>query len=358
MCPRISRTLAVAALFGLVLPAVAADNDPAAAALAAKGLKHVGSYWILPAEQELQDRLKSLTPKKRALDQALKLRTAYDREIDQERALLQQAIVERQQLAMRGLQTSNANELAAIANRVDVLTGKINVMILYVRDTNTSEQISQKVGSAGDAFYKEVHELRQLVDKTKTRYDELGSDTEVGEALGKISDASGHTPKLGPRKVFETSVAELERYEAAIHSEEIKLRSDHGVFWITATINGGTRAELIFDTGASIVSFPADLAKRAGVAPTDADPVIQMQVANGNSVEGRLVFLKEVRVGDFAINNVEAVVMPAEAGEAPALLGGSFLRHFTIDMNQATQTLKLTQVSSPTAPPAKDKSAP
>jgi predicted aspartyl protease len=73
-----------------------------------------------------------------------------------------------------------------------------------------------------------------------------------------------------------------------------------------------------------------------------------MQVADGRTVEGRLVFLKSVRVGGFEEQNVEAAVLPPELGDAEPLLGGSFLRNYAIRMNQAAGTLTLTKAKAPT----------
>jgi clan AA aspartic protease (TIGR02281 family) len=310
---------------------------------------------VLPAEQELQERLKALSPKKHELKQASKQREEYDRSIDNKRALLQQAIAEHHRLALLATQTSNSSEYAAIVRQANVLATQIQTMADYVQDSTFKDQISKRVGAAGDALYTELRGLRVLVDKTQSRYAELALDADVGAALGKIADSTGRTPKLGPRPIFEKNIAELARHEASIRSAEIKLRPDGGVFWVDAVLNGTTSAEFVLDTGASTILLPTDLAKRAGVTPSESDPTVRMQVASGDTIEGRMVFLNEVRVGEFVVKNVEAVIIPEGAGKIPPLLGGSFLRHFTIDLNQAAKTVKLTQV---TAPPAGDAGAP
>lgn len=344
-----SRSIALALLvFPLILSAPAAHAEPPAAeqVLAGKGLKKVGSYWILPGEQELEDRLKALAPKQRELDAALTQRSRYEKERAQQQAALQSAIAERQRVSYAVYQAEDERDLRALGARLAAMTDRINAMMRYLSEDREADRIKERVGAAGAALYGELQELRKLADETQQRYIALAADAEVGSAVAALAADAARKLKLGPRKVFERNVAELARYEAAIHSEEIKLREDHGVFWIDAIINGKAGVEMVFDTGASMVSLPESAARQAGIEPSDNDPVVQLSVADGRIVEGHLVFLDELRVGAFSVQKVEAVIVP---GDAPPLLGGTFLQHFSIDLNHSAGTLRLTSISAPQA---------
>ncbi|HRX86246.1 MAG TPA: TIGR02281 family clan AA aspartic protease [Phycisphaerae bacterium] len=343
-----SRTTALVCIaFGWIAgtgPAGQADEVDPATILTNEGLKKVGSYWILPGEQELQQRLKSLAPKQHELDEALKLRERYEQDRAQKRVALQNAMTERRRLNYLARQAEDRRDYSRAMQRLSALSDQIDLMARYVNDSGPADQINRQVGAAGDALYSELHGLRELVDSVQARYAELAEDAKVAAAMDALAKESGRKAHLGPRRVFARGVEELEDFEAAIRSEEIKLREDHGVFWIDVTLNGTARVEMVFDTGASLISLPQDVAERAKIEITDADPVIQMRVADGRAVEGRLVFLKEVQVGEFTVQNVEAVISP---GDAPPLLGGSFLQNFSIDLNHAAGTLRLTSVANP-----------
>lgn len=79
--------------------------------------------------------------------------------------------------------------------------------------------------------------------------------------------------------------------------------------------------EYLVDTGASMVSLSAADADRLGVAYAQGQ-AIMMNTANGR-VQGWMVRLQSVRVGDLLVHGVDAVVTPQPMPFA--LLGNSFL---------------------------------
>ena len=90
-----------------------------------------------------------------------------------------------------------------------------------------------------------------------------------------------------------------------------------------ATINGHP-VQFVVDTGATVISMGADVARSLGLDPKDSVAVGAM-TANG-TVSARLVTLNSVRVGDVTIYNVQAAVMPQSMPQV--LLGNSFLSRF------------------------------
>ncbi len=73
-----------------------------------------------------------------------------------------------------------------------------------------------------------------------------------------------------------------------------------------------------------------------------------MGVADGRTVEARRMVLDSVRLAEFTVRNVDCLVLPAEAKGAPALLGGSFLRHFVYQVDSTAKVLTMFRVD-PTA---------
>lgn len=340
---------------GFLLPAapVRADESEPARLLTERGLRRVASYWVLPGEKQLQDGLAGLEPRKRELAQALKLRGDYEKDRNRKRAAVLAAVAEHRRLSMLMLEAEDRDDALEVVARMNALAAQIDQMTVYLNDPDVDQQITRRIGQAGDALHAELVALRELADQTVKRYEELAADTAVQAAIAALAEESGRSIRLGPRGIFARNLAELERYEAAVRTEKISLREDNGVFWVETVLNGSTRVEMVFDTGASLISLPAEAARRAGITLTDADPVVRTRVADGRTVEGRLVFLDEVRVGPFTVKNVEAIVNPEELQEAPPLLGGSFLRNFSIDLNHAAGELTLTEIGDLDAKPPK-----
>jgi len=108
---------------------------------------------------------------------------------------------------------------------------------------------------------------------------------------------------------------------------------------------GGERVQrMIFDTGASYVTLPGSVAREMGMTPGEANRVINLRIADGSTVAGRLMTLSSVRVGPFESRDVPCVVLPEEMASAPALLGGSFLRDYTYEIDPGRGMLTLTRV--------------
>ncbi len=95
-----------------------------------------------------------------------------------------------------------------------------------------------------------------------------------------------------------------------------------GEFAVTAHING-TRATLIFDTGASMVVLTAADARRAGINAAGLVYDVPVTTANGRAMAAE-VRLDEVAVGPIVMRRVPALV--AKPGAlTESLLGMSFL---------------------------------
>jgi aspartyl protease family protein len=103
-------------------------------------------------------------------------------------------------------------------------------------------------------------------------------------------------------------------------SNSLTLRAQpDGYVYVTAAVNG-LPMRMAFDTGASIVSLTQADAVRAGVAGS-LNYTLGFGTANGRAV-GAPVMLREIRIGQLVIEDVQAVVMP---NLTVSLLGQSFL---------------------------------
>lgn len=132
-------------------------------------------------------------------------------------------------------------------------------------------------------------------------------------------------------KEFELAMPEKEETVTEIAVK----RNPGGTFEIPCDING-LSLQMIFDTGASDVTISSVEAnfmfKNGYLAEKDIKGKRYYQVANGQINEGTVITLREVKIGDAVLHNVDASVVKSQ--KAPLLLGQSAMERFgtiTID---------------------------
>lgn len=121
----------------------------------------------------------------------------------------------------------------------------------------------------------------------------------------------------------------------ALLTEVSMTRHAGGTFEIPCSVNG-LSLNMLFDTGASDVTISSVEAnfmlKNNYLSKDDVKGKNYYQIANGDLVEGTIVTLREVKVGDALLRNVDASVVKSQ--KAPLLLGQSVMERFgtiTID---------------------------
>ncbi len=106
-------------------------------------------------------------------------------------------------------------------------------------------------------------------------------------------------------------------------------------------LNRKVREDLIVDTGATDTVISSSLAKKIGIQAAKGKNVL-CQVADGRTVNGKQINIKEVRVGGAKVYNVQAVVLDSgEMGDSPGLLGMSFLKNFVFKVDTEKELLVL-----------------
>jgi len=107
------------------------------------------------------------------------------------------------------------------------------------------------------------------------------------------------------------------------------MEMENGVRYVWIEING-IRLRFIFDTGASSICIsPAEatvLYRQGTLNKEDILNTEYFQDATGKISEGTKVNLREVKIGDMILYNVEALVI--DNVNAPLLLGQSVLERF------------------------------
>jgi clan AA aspartic protease (TIGR02281 family) len=211
-----------------------------------------------------------------------------------------------------------------------------------------------KANEAREAYLQFVLDARKLAGKIEADYTQKAADPEVKAAVARLNQAAGKQFELAPSASFQSSLRRLKQLEDTVLSEAIDLRDDGGkTLRVSVVVNGKYQEEMVLDSGASLISLPSAIATKFGLKPTEKDPRITLQLADGREIEGRLMKLTSVRVGKFTVDNVECAVLGPEATMAEPLLGMSFLENFKFEIDAAAKKLNMVKVASSDAPPAK-----
>jgi aspartyl protease family protein len=158
----------------------------------------------------------------------------------------------------------------------------------------------------------------------------------VGGALAQ--DAAMLTPRIGE------TVQEFEARKRGIKlsrpaGDVVTIAADRrGHFYLDPTLDGRA-IRMVVDTGASVVALTYEDAERLGVRLSQQDFTLKMSTANG-LVEGAPYRIGEVRIGELAVPDVEAIVLPRGRLEV-SLLGMSFLKRLSgFDISQGRLNLR------------------
>lgn len=201
-------------------------------------------------------------------------------------------------------------------------------------------------------LYSRMGRLDEAVDAIKKAFS-MGyrafGHLEHDDDLDAIRDREDFKAAVAAAK--EDLAAQLEKFEIEVPKKEEReievamLRRGGGTFEIPCEING-LPLDMIFDTGASDVSISSVEAnfmlKNRYLSEKDIKGKAYYQTANGEISEGTTITLKEVKIGDAVLKNVEASVKKNQ--KAPLLLGQSVMERFgTITIDNINSKLIIKQ---------------
>jgi aspartyl protease family protein len=142
-----------------------------------------------------------------------------------------------------------------------------------------------------------------------------------------IAGALSYTQFLAPRMVNQSPVAAAsapqQRQPGPRMPSTLAVAADYRGHYIVHPTVENYRIKMVVDTGASIVALTAADAQALGIKSDASTRRVMLSTANG-TVSGFRATLREIRLGDIVVRNVDAVVLPAGA-LSMSLLGNSFL---------------------------------
>ena len=139
-------------------------------------------------------------------------------------------------------------------------------------------------------------------------------------------------------------IAEQYKKEAIVTEVDMK-KTYGGTYEVACSVNG-LPLKMVFDTGAADVTISSVEAsfmlKNGYLSDSDVKGTRNYMTASGDIHEGTILRLKEVKLGDAVLRNVEASVVHSQ--KAPLLLGQSVLEKFgTITIDNVNSKLLIKQ---------------
>jgi clan AA aspartic protease (TIGR02281 family) len=143
-------------------------------------------------------------------------------------------------------------------------------------------------------------------------------------------------------------------------TEEVALKAEGGELLAPVTINDSVKLDFVLDSGASVVTIPADVAMtliRTGTLTKDDYLGRQtFQLADGRTMPSTILRIRTLKVGDIVVHDVQASVTDAKGS---LLLGQTFLaRLSTWSIDNARHVLVLGPERPGPPPPLQIAAAP
>ncbi len=334
----IIRTLLLLALSVLTVPTGA---DPVKT-LEEAGLIRIGMDYIIEVENEIIQAQRDIKAAQKDLKSAEDDFRDAERKIDQAQAYI--AALQREMDELKS-KARRADDQREYDRYVTAYENKVKEIEQAQEERKKFEQDQQaKVDDARAKYIETMYTLSEKADVVIKTYTDLAANEAVKQAITTLAEQDKKPYKLGPTKRFELIQKELAKASAEYQRGAVDLRKEGNVLMIDVRINGKPIRSMILDTGASSVSLPYLFAKDLGIVPTENDPIVQLQMADGKLVDAWEVSLESVQVGEFIVKNVKAFVLPESLHAAPALLGNSFLANFTFEVDPERGKLILSRL--------------
>ena len=240
-----------------------------------------------------------------------------------------------------------------IVTQMNELGDRVVLLEKELQESSPAKPAHEAAAKSREAYVEALLQIRREINKLQERYADLAADPKVTAAIADYNQAHSKNLKLGPTISLAGNDRKLKKFEETVLSDSIDIRHSDGQLWeASVVINGKAPLMLDVDTGASLVSLSYKTAIAAGLTPSDTDPTIQLQMADGRIVDAKKVVATSIRVGKFEVEKVECAVMPANLPDAGSSLGQTFLKHFTYKIDTERSKMVMTRVETGPVPAA------
>lgn len=163
----------------------------------------------------------------------------------------------------------------------------------------------------------------------------------------KKSPANRQDPEIDRRTLefFSSLDQRIKKYSTEFQQIDVPHHGDRNHMLVSVRLNDRIDGTFLLDTGATYVTLSSEMAKNLGIGLSGKNNVT-VSLANGSNVSAQAVILESMQTGNARVNGVIAMVFPEPPHPGvDGLLGMSFLREFTIQLDPVNKKLVFQQFS-------------
>lgn len=334
---------------------LAAEDSKPLDSLKEKGLRPSVGFFILAEEGELSKGLSDLKGVERNVKTSQRDFAKHEKMRAENDQIIARLTEENKRLREQYDRTQDNFQANKIVNRLNNNMEELNRRQKESFNPDSGKDVRAKLSKSRDDYMTRLMALRKAVEAAKKKYEELSGDAAVKTAIEAVAKETEKEYVLGPSRTFAANVKALEKLESTVLSESIELRKESNTWRIDVVLNGKGPMPMVFDTGASSISLPYDMAVQIGLTMSSDAPKVQVSIADGSVVTATRHTIETVRVGKFEASDVECLVMPANFTNVPPLLGGAFINRFNYKMDPNTGKLTLSKLEGADEPKSPKK---
>ena len=242
---------------------------------------------------------------------------------------------------------------ATLRAEIVALRAQHTAMNRRLTDTNPNSDVQAynaiviRNNALGSQLVVKADELEKLLNTRQPAMDTI-SDYLAHQAVfqqqlaARLAQVRSMPSATDSRYVLDQIAAVLKAREGEMSTAIVETQRLGNGAIVAVTVNGKTQGRFLLDTGASMMTFTDEFARRLKFdlsKACDADCVM----ADGRRVKAKYVVLDSVAAGSAQAANIEAAILPPPGEGLDGLLGMSFLRNFVVQFDGATGKLTLKQ---------------
>ncbi|MFG0289641.1 MAG: TIGR02281 family clan AA aspartic protease [Rhodopirellula sp. JB044] len=236
-------------------------------------------------------------------------------------------------------------------NRIVALINATRTQLAEMRKRRSAQkQVVQlaraKINEAEETYAESVFQARKQLDQMTQTIQQNLQDSQVRIAIDVMNANFDVAKEIDAETIVKALDGRLRDFEKEVFRESIPLDVSSGGSLFTMVSINQQAIRMVIDSGATLVTLPANAAAQLQVNVPDDAPVISLVLADGGKIDGRRVTLDSVRVGQFEAKHVDAVVLEPVAANAEPLLGLSFLDRYKFELDSASRTLGLLRIDN------------
>ncbi len=257
---------------------------------------------------------------------------------------------------LKGSATDAKNEKNKINEKIAELESKIDKSNKELAKVSKKLSTSRIEGSPEEynALIKRFYSLEGEIKMSEYERDELKKETPLLDAkIAKyVAELNGFRKKFA-KEYSKQAEGEQKRILDIIQKKIEAMGVDFTKYTVAYDFSGSNivvktllnelvPANLILDTGASVVVISKNIANKLNLSPDDKNTQAYVTLADGRQVKANMAFLESIQVGKLEAKNIRTAVLEhEEAASGDGLLGMSFLKNFMLKIDPSGKQLIL-----------------